>query len=349
MRPGTAKITSIVLILLLLFVGIRYLLPFSLPFLLGAGLALAAEPGVRFLTGKLHMPRAAAAGISVSAVFTLICILVLLLVSVLFRELGLLAGILPDMERMAMDGLEALKGWLLSLSGKCPESLRPMLTRNVTELFSGGSALLDRITHCALGLAGALLTALPDSALALGTALISAFLISARLPRIRKQFSRRFQGPGARLLQDVLHRLRATAGLWLLAQLKLSAVTCILLILGFILLRIPFAPVWALAVALVDAFPILGTGTVLLPWSVVCLLQHDGARALGLLGIYIVVSLTRSILEPRFIGRQLGLDPLVTLIAMYLGFRLWGMPGMVLAPVLVISVAGLLPEAGLEA
>lgn len=344
MRPGTLKPLSYLWILLLLWLGIRYLLPAFLPFLMGGGLALAAEPGVRFLCDKLHLPRSAAAGISVSAVFTLICILIMLIFAVLFRELGLLAGILPDMESMAMEGLDALKCWLLTLANRMPQSLRPLLERNVTDLFSGGSALLDRITRYALGLAGALLTALPDSALSLGTALISAFLISAKLPGIRDRISSgRIQA-----LTDALLRFRSTAGLWMLAQLKLSTVTCVLLILGFVLLRIPFAPVWALTVALVDAFPILGTGTVLLPWSVVCLLQHDGARALGLLGIYIVVSLTRSILEPRFIGRQLGLDPLVTLIAMYLGFRLWGVPGMVLAPVLAISAAGLLPEKGTE-
>ena len=67
-------------------------------------------------------------------------------------------------------------------------------------------------------------------------------------------------------------------------------------------------------------------------------MQHDTARAIGLLGIYAATSLTRSTLEPRFVGRQLGLDPLVTLISLYVGFRLWGIAGMMLAPLLVITV-----------
>ena len=107
---------------------------------------------------------------------------------------------------------------------------------------------------------------------------------------------------------------------------------------GFLLLRIEYAPLWAMVVSLVDALPILGTGTILVPWALVCLVQHDTARAIGLLGIYAATSLTRSTLEPRFVGRQLGLDPLVTLISLYVGFRLWGIAGMMLAPLLVITV-----------
>ena len=87
-----------------------------------------------------------------------------------------------------------------------------------------------------------------------------------------------------------------------------------------------------------DALPVLGTGTVLVPWSLVCLLQGDTVRGIGLLGVYAAASLTRSVLEPRFIGRQLGLDPLVTLLAMYAGYRLWGLAGMILAPLLAVTV-----------
>ena len=88
--------------------------------------------------------------------------------------------------------------------------------------------------------------------------------------------------------------------------------------------------------------PVLGTGTVLIPWSMVCFLQEDTFRALGLLGIYVFISLLRSVLEPRFVGKQLGLDPLVTLIAIYAGYRLWGLPGMLLAPILAVAATQIL-------
>lgn len=328
------------------WLGVRYLLPMAMPFLLGTALAFAAEPGVRFLSGRGRLPRTAAVGIGVGAVFLALGTLLTLLLTFLLRELAALAGILPEMENTVRDGLNALQSWLLALSERTSPAIRSVLQENVTEFFSGGAALLDRATHYALELAGNLLSRLPDSALGLGTAVLSAFLISAELPRIRIWLKNHIPTHRADAALRFLHRLRSTAGLWLIAQLKLVGITYLLLTAGFLLLRVSYAPLWALAVAAVDAFPILGTGTVLVPWSVVCLLQDDSARALGLIGLYITAATVRSTLEPRLIGRQLGLDPLVTLIALYTGFRIWGLPGMIFMPLLAITAVRMIPENG---
>ena len=98
-----------------------------------------------------------------------------------------------------------------------------------------------------------------------------------------------------------------------------------------------------MAVSLIDSLPVLGTGAVLLPWALICLLQQETARAIGLVGIYVVISITRSVLEPKFLGRQLGLDPLVTLFALYAGYKLWGIGGMLLAPLLAVTAIQLVP------
>ena len=96
--------------------------------------------------------------------------------------------------------------------------------------------------------------------------------------------------------------------------------------------------------ALVDAFPILGTGAILVPWSILSFLQGDTLPAFGLLGLYAAAALVRSILEPRFLGKHLGLDPLVTLMALYAGYRLWGILGMILAPMLAVAATQLLTK-----
>ena len=108
--------------------------------------------------------------------------------------------------------------------------------------------------------------------------------------------------------------------------------TFLLLSGGFFLLKISNTFLLSALVTLVDAFPILGTGTVLIPWSIVCLLQGDTARGIGLMAIYAVVWLVRSVLEPRLVGKELGLDPLLTLFSIYAGFRLMGIGGMLIAP-----------------
>ena len=81
-----------------------------------------------------------------------------------------------------------------------------------------------------------------------------------------------------------------------------------------------------------------------LPWSLLCLLQGDTPRAVGIVSLYIVVTLTRSALEPKLLGRHLGLDPLVTLMTMYAGFKLWGISGMLFAPILAVIALQVVPS-----
>lgn len=338
------KFTFLLLGLLGMFLGLRFLLPLVFPFLLGLGLALAAEPLVHLLSGKAHLPRPLAAGLGVSLAFSAMALLVVCLGAFLVRELGLLAGVLPDLEGTALSGLSALQNWLLNMTAHAPGSIRPLLQHNVANLFSGGTQLLDRAVQYLLSLAGNLLSHVPDSALTFGTAIISGYMISAKLPKLKKWILRRFPKEKLRPILAALERIRQVALRWLAAQLKLAGVTLAILLAGFLLLRIPYAPLWAVGVSLVDAFPVLGTGTILLPWALICRIQGDSARAIGILGIYVVISVTRSVLEPKLVGKHLGLDPLVTLIALYVGFKLFGLPGMLFAPMAAVILIQLLPE-----
>lgn len=344
MRPGNKKILSFLGIFLAVWLGARYLLPLFFPFLLGLGLALTAEPMAAFFCDQMHIPRGISAGISVSMAFCCIALLVLLVCAFIVRELTYLAGVLPNLEETARSGISLLESWLLNLASYAPDGIDSLLGQNITNLFSGGTALLDRAVRYVLGLAGNLLSHIPDSALTLGTAVISGFMISAKLPRIKHWIAKRLPREKWKPILDALKRMKTAMGGWLLAQLKLSGVTLLILAAGFLMLRIPYAILWALGISLVDAFPVLGTGTVLLPWGLICLLQGDTARAIGLLGIYAVVSLTRSMLEPKLVGRQLGLDPLVTLMSLYAGYKLWGIGGMILAPLLTVTALQLVPE-----
>lgn len=299
------------------WLAVRFLLPLFLPFLLGLALALAAEPMVKLLCRR-GVPRGIGTAIGVSMGFCFLGILVLLLGAFLVRQLRLMAGILPDLETTAQSGLSLLQSWLLELAERTPESLRPLLRENVSGLFSDGTAIL------------------------------SAFLFSAKLPRLKSWTARRLPRQKLEKLLSALRQLRATVGAYLAAQCKLMSVTFGILLIGFVLLRISHAPIWALVTALVDALPVLGTGTVLLPWSAVCFLQGDSPRAIGLLGLYLTISLIRSMLEPKLLGHHLGLDPLVTLIALYAGYKLWGFGGMLLAPMLTVTALQLSAKTGKE-
>lgn len=346
MNFGLRKIILTILLFLGIVLFVSYLLPLVFPFLLGTGLALSAEPIVRVLHDRLGLRRGVAAGIGVTMAFFLIALVILVLCGLLIRELGVLAGVLPDLESTVRSGMDSLSRWLLGLIDRAPAGIRTLLSRSVTDFFSSSSALLDRVTSFLLRLASGFLSHVPDSALTLGTAVISSFMISAKLPQLKASVKAKLPLKKIEPLLAGLRRMKTALGGWLKAQLKLSAVTCGVTLAGYWLLGISHAPLWAILTALVDSFPILGTGTVLVPWSLVSFLHGDHIQAFGLLGIYAAAALTRSVLEPRLVGKQLGLDPLATLAALYVGYKLFGLGGMILAPMVTAAALQLMqPQA----
>lgn len=336
LRHYSHRIFTALFILFGLWLGAKYLLPLTAPFLLAALLALVSEPLVRSMQQHLKVRRGLASGIGVTVVLALTVLLLLALCALLVRQLGALTGVLPDLESATVSGLNALERWLLGLAQRSPQGLRPILMQGVTGIFSSSNALLDGLTERLLNMAAGLLKALPDSALGLGTWVLASFMLSVRLPRIRSYLQKKFPGAWKERYAPHLRTLKRTVCGWLLAQAKLVGITFCILSAGFLLLRVEHTFLWAGITCLVDILPVLGTGTVLIPWSLVCFLQGQTLRAVGLLAIYAVISLLRSVLEPRFVGKQLGLDPLITLIAIYVGYRLWGLPGMLVMPVFAV-------------
>ena len=321
--------------------GLRYLLPLLLPFLLGTLLALAAEPAVGLGVRKLHLPRWLSAGLGVTATLLLLITTLWLIGALAVRELGHLAGALPDVQQTAQQGMTLLQDWLIGIADRAPDGLRALLTQVVLEFFGSGSALLTQVTGRIPGLLTAMLGWIPDGAIGLGTGILAGFMISARLPAIKAFISRRLPAAWREKYLPALRRMRSALGGWLKAQLKLMTVTYGIVTVGLLLTGISYSPVWALLVAAVDAVPVLGTGTVLIPWILVTLLQNQPLRALGLLCTYLAAGLTRTVLEPRLVGRHLGLDPLVTLVFFYVGYKQWGVLGMLLAPLLATAVKSL--------
>ena len=342
MNPLLRKLITLAALLAGLFLGIRYLLPLIFPFLLGGALALASEPIVRFGCRRLRLPRPVAAGIGVGMSFSFLAMVILMLAALVLRQLRTLAGVLPDLAASVQGGMTSLSARLLGLAGKMPGGIGAILTQNINDLFSGGSRVLDQATGYLLRLASGILSQVPGRALSFGTAVIASFMISAKLPKLKVILRARLGVKKLQPVLDTLRQLRHSLGCWLKAELKLSGITFFVALLGLLLLRVSHAPLWAAVTALVDAFPVLGAGTVLIPWSLICFLQGDHLLAFGLLGLYAAAAVTRTVLEPRLVGRQLGLDPLVTLLALYAGFKLFGLGGMILSPILAVTTVQLL-------
>ena len=164
------------------------------------------------------------------------------------------------------------------------------------------------------------------------TTVAASFMTAAQLPRLRTWLSRVLPKPWRHKVTVVWDRVKATFGGWFKAQLKLMGITCVLVTVGLFFLGVPYPFLAGVGAAVVDALPVFGVGAVLIPWAMGLFLQGDVTRGVLFLLLYGVCALTRLALEPRFVGRQVGLPPILTLAAIYIGGKLCGLGGVLLFP-----------------
>ncbi len=309
------------------------LLPVGLPFLLGY---LVARMSRRFRPKKWHPTLAGIFGVTV--VFLILSIIVWLVFRTLFSEGEQLAKKLPGIFKELSPSLELLHTKLLSLAEKLPEGLSVPAGQWVDKIFAGSSLFLDSLSEWLLSGAARLLARIPDLLLFVMTTLLSAyfFAIDEQGPKkfLQKHIPKSWSDRGKTLLR----RLRSALGGYAKSQLYLSAVTLGLCAIGLMILGYPKGFLIAIPIALIDALPVFGAGSVLIPWGILSFLRGNTEGGAGLILLYGVCSITRTILEPRFLGEQMGLHPLMTLASLYGGYRLFGIWGMILLPIGVMLV-----------
>ncbi len=316
-----------------LWLSVAYFLPVLLPFGIGLLVAHLAHPIAMRLQKALHLPRWAATFLCVSAVFAALAGSVWLLVRTLISQLGALVQEIPAIVQSLEGPMERLEHWLFTLSDRAPASVAPTLRSWMESLLKRSSMLGERLSDAAFSFMGGMVAGLPDVLLFTVTAVLSSFMLCTKLPEVRAWV----KGKLPQRWQDNLHtmtqQLKRVLSGWCKAQFKLLSLTFGIVTAGLFLLGYPYALVLGAVIALIDALPVLGSGTILLPWAGILLLQGNTRRALGLVLLYAAAALTRTALEPRLLGHQLGLPPILTLIALYAGFRLCGVGGMLLFPI----------------
>lgn len=307
-------------------------LPWLLPFLLGLSLAWLLERPVVFLMERLRLPRWGAAAVCTGALGTGLCALLGLLAWRLGYEAAVLLGRLP----VLLSGLPSLgsqlEKWAYRFLIAAPVGLQDFLRSAMESLVEQSISLPNRLYDVLEGAVTGAVRALPDALLFLLTTVLAAYFSSASRPALLAFLRRQLPRPWLPKVAAARRLMKGTLGCWLRAQGLLMLITFGELFLGLLLLRVDLAFLVAALAAAVDALPVLGSGTVLLPWAAFTLLTGDWTQALGLGVLYAVVTVVRSLLEPKLVGERLGLPPLAALLAMYVGFQAFGVAGMVLAP-----------------
>lgn len=175
---------------------------------------------------------------------------------------------------------------------------------------------------------------------------VALFLISFTLGDLKKSILGLFAQESRDKIETVLNHLRDAVSGFLGAQIVISFLTYIVALLGLLIIGTPFPLAIALLIIVVDLLPILGTGSVLVPWAIYNVLAGDIKTAVGLVLLFLVITIFRRIVEPKILGNAIGISALAALVSLYVGFKLIGLVGLFIGPIVVIFYTAL-KKAGL--
>ena len=242
-------------------------------------------------------------------------------------------SIAPLLEHVSQQIGDALAEMDMALAQEIQRSMQQFV-QNIGET-------LSTLSMNALAYISGLVTGIPAALIRLIIMIVSSFYMAADYHRIMAMARTYLPEKVKQLGRDVKIYGWNILKAYIKSYTLLFLLTFAELTVGLTILKIPYAFAIGLAIAVFDILPVLGTGGVLLPWAVILLVLGDYPLALGILTLYVVITIVRNSLEPRIVGKQVGLHPLLTLIAMFLGLELGGIIGMILLPLSVVILVNM--------
>lgn len=335
-----------------ILLGIVFILPRALvffsPFVAGWIISLMAGPLVRFFEEKVKIKRKIGSAFVIIAVIALVVLVIYLAGSQLTSQLRGLIGALPEMwEGMEAD-LKDIGSRLDVLLSKIPGDT-PVKLGDLTDLMEGYIGdFFEGIGSPTIAAAGNLAKSLPSIFIGVIMALLSSYFFVAERHQINDWF-REHTPDFLRVRYDMIRRsLVKSVGGYLKAQLKIEVWMYLLLLIGLGVLGVNYFGLIALGIAFLDFLPFLGTGTVLIPWAVIRFLTADYKVMIGLLVIWGVGQLARQLIQPKIVGDSIGVPPLPTLFLLYIGYKVSGVVGMIVAVPLGLLLYTMYKEGAFE-
>jgi sporulation integral membrane protein YtvI len=318
-----------VLILGLTYVVIKYLFPLLMPFIIGMIVALIFRRLIDLLEKKTRIRRSFVS-ILVLIVFYGIVGFILSMIGVkvftfmvdIFKSLpGLFEStIQPAFEKFTDD-------LILQFPGIDLDELLSSISNSV---FTFVENLSSTVVGTITGMAGQL----PSLLINLIFTIVSSFFFTIDYYRITRFLVRQFPEERREMILNLKDNVVGTLGKFFKAYATIISITFVELSIGFWILHIPNALLFGSLVAIIDVLPILGTGAVLIPWSVIAFVLGNTKLGIGMLILYIIITVVRQAIEPKIVGQQIGLHPILTLILMYVGTQLMGVLGLLILPII---------------
>ncbi|MEX1029290.1 MAG: sporulation integral membrane protein YtvI [Paenibacillaceae bacterium] len=349
-RPLVGKLLRglwIAIIIILSFIAIYFVVPLIYPFLIGWLIAYLLNPLVNLLERKGRMSRWLAVSLSILIFISAVAGVITLVV---FR-------IVNEIQRLSIFINDNYDQWLTDLSSLISSGVIQHWIDEITNFYrqigdpdtvdigvnSVGSKIVEAVTSILQQFAQYMvtfITALPNVAVGLIIAFIATFFISKDWYRIRRWSGNLMHNQVKDSIEAIWIDLRKALFGFLKAQFILISITACFVIIGLVLLRVDYAVSIGLLIGLVDLMPYLGTGAVFIPWIIIILVKGNYAFAIGLSVLYGIILIARQLAEPKVLSSSIGLNPLVTLIGVFVGLKLFGVLGLIIGPIgLVLGFA----------
>ena len=332
------------MILILVWAGVKYLVMPMMPFIIAFLVAALLQIPVR--KTKLSGKRKKAASIIACVIFYGILFLLATWAGVklldglegLIRRVPYLYNttIVPVFETIA-DYLDKSMTYVPPAIAQTIEDSFEQMTRNLGSYVSSFSVLVVQLISGGI-------SEVPGFVIRLVITVVATFFFAGDYDGIIA-FFRRFLTPGQEgLVRKAQSYVKNVLFIYLRSYSLLFLITFGELCLGLLIMGIPYPVLIGLGIAVFDILPVLGTGGILLPWAAILLIMKNHGLAFGILLLYLVILVVRNMLEPRIVGKQIGLHPLATLAALFLGLKLLGLAGLIIFPVALTVVVNFTKE-----
>ncbi len=332
------KIIYIILILVALILAFK-LSVFYMPFLIAFIISLIIEPLIRILMKKMKFTRRTSSIIIFIAVSAIILGTIIWgIVSLVSEASNLLEGLNGYIEK----AYTFIQNFIQNLDFErihLPNEITSVLQNSTNGLFSN---LSDWIRNVLNGLLN-MITSIPTIAIYFVVTIMALYFICVDKVYILDQLEHHLPQKWVFKLGTHIRDLTKTLGGYLKAQVTLIFTSFVISLIGLYILKfakfnIEFPLLMALFVGFVDALPILGSGTVMIPWAILSALNGDLKLGIAIFVLFVIMSLIRQFIEPKLVSKHIGTHPIFTLIAMYTGFKFIGVMGMLLGPIILIII-----------
>lgn len=350
----TLKLCIILLLIVSIYFIFRYTFSLIFPMIIVFLIAYLMEPAVKFLHTNLKLPRALA---SILTLLTLLLVgigILFMVVTEIYEGIAYLAEILPEqlhqfgtiMDQFFTQRILPIYEQILLLFNQLTADDQLFVEEYITDLFKHVAGLVGMFFQSLLFAIPRNLAAIPESITVTFFILLASFLLSADYPGIKHFFAKHIPLKVSTKLQHIVYHLKKSTLGYLKAQFILVAISFHLIFLGLSIIGVKHALTIALFMILVDLIPFLGTGLLFIPWIGYSFITADYPMTIGLSIVYGIVIITRQLIEPKIYSMNMAIHPLAWLVAAFIGMRIWGVLGLLLAPFAIIILKGLI-DAGL--